>query len=281
MLLTIDVGNTNTVLGVFRGEELIANWRLTTARAQTVDEYGVLTRNLFSLAGLRSEDIGGVIISSVVPPVNWTLAEMSRIYLQQKALFVEMGVKTGMAVLVDNPSEVGADRIVNGVAAFHEYGGPCIVVDFGTAITFDVISSRCEYLGGVIAPGIGIVSEALFSRAARLPRVEIKDPGKVIGTNTVTHMQAGLYYGAVDMTDGMLARIKAELKMEAIVVATGGQARLIAKGSKHIQHIDEFLTLKGLRLIWEKNQHTESHREAAVTTKPSGKPVSSPKKVTR
>lgn len=281
MLLTIDVGNTNTVLGVFGGEELIANWRLTTARAQTVDEYGVLTRNLFSLAGLRAEDIGGVIISSVVPPVNWTLAEMSRIYFNQRALFVEMGIKTGMAVLVDNPAEVGADRIVNGVAAFQQYGGPCIVVDFGTAVTFDVISARCEYLGGVIAPGIGIVSEALFSRAARLPRVEIKDPGNVIGTNTVTHMQAGLYYGAVDMTDGMLARIKAELKMDATVVATGGQARLIGKGSKHIQHLDEFLTLKGLRLIWEKNQHTESHREPAAAPKPSAKPVSSPKKATR
>lgn len=264
MLLTIDVGNTNTVLGVFRGEDLIANWRLTTARTQTVDEYGVLARNLFSIAGLNQEMITGVIISSVVPPLNWTLAEMARIYLGKKALFVEPGVKTGMSVLVDNPMEVGADRIVNGVAAFHQFGGPCIVVDFGTAITFDVISAKCEYLGGVIAPGLGIASEALFTRAARLPRVEIKDPGKVIGTNTVTHMQAGLYYGWIDMVDGMLGRMKLELKTDATVVATGGQARLMAHGSKHIQHVEDFLTLVGLRLIWNKNQHSEAHPKAVI-----------------
>ena len=265
MLLTIDVGNTNTVLGVFRGEELIANWRLTTARQQTVDEYGVLTRNLFTLAGLDPDAITGVIISSVVPPVNWTLGEMSRVYFGKNALFVELGVKTGMAVLVDNPSEVGADRIVNGVAAFHKYGGPCIVVDFGTAITFDAISAKGEYLGGVIAPGLGISSEALFARTARLPRVEIKDPGKVIGTNTVTHMQAGLYYGAVDMVDGMLARMKKEIAENVKVVATGGQAKLVSKGSEHIQHTDEFLTLTGLRLIWEKNQGAEHGKSVAAT----------------
>ncbi len=166
--------------------------------------------------------------------------------------------------MVDNPLEVGADRIVNGVAAFHKYGGPCIVVDFGTAITFDAISARGEYLGGVIAPGLGIASEALFARAARLPRVEIKDPGKVIGTNTVTHMQAGLYYGAVDMVDGMLTRMKAEMGGDVKVVATGGQARLVAKGSKQIQDTDEFLTLTGLRLIWEKNQPAETGKGAAA-----------------
>jgi type III pantothenate kinase len=269
MLLTMDVGNTNTVLGVFRGEELVANWRLTTAREQTADEYGVLTRNLFSLADIDRGAIDGVIISSVVPPLNRTLAEMAKRYLGLRALFVEPGVKTGMPVHYDNPTEVGADRVVNGVAAFARYGGPCIVVDFGTAITFDAISANGEYLGGVITPGLGISSEALFSRAARLPRVEIKDPGKVIGTNTVTSMQAGLYYGAVDMVDGMLARMKQVLGPETKVVATGGQASLIARGSKHIQHSDEFLTLTGLRLIWEKNQPFDTGRNSPPEKSPA------------
>src|ERR1035441_1808058 len=201
MLLAIDVGNTNTVLGLYRlGDEkpeLAAHWRVTTHSAQTADEYGVLFVNLFKMNGMAPSQVSHIIISSVVPPIDSTLREVCENYFHTQPLFVEPGIKTGMPVLVDTPSELGADRLVNAIAAFERYGGPCVVVDFGTATTFDVISAKGEYLGGAIAPGLGISAEALFSHAARLGRVDIKRPAKVIGTNTVTHLQSGLYYGYI------------------------------------------------------------------------------------
>jgi type III pantothenate kinase len=280
MLLTLDVGNTNTVLGLYRltTDELVTHWRISTLRTQTADEYGVLFLNLFAMRKIEATEISAIIISSVVPPLETTLRQVCERYFNLKPMFVEPGIKTGMPILVDNPAELGADRLVNGVAAFARYGGPCIVVDFGTATTFDVVSAKGEYIGGVIAPGLAISAEALFSRAARLSRVDVKKPAKVVGTNTVAHMQSGLYYGYIGLVDGILERIIKETAgketagketagketagketqgPDAVVpkvIATGGLARLIVDDSRFIQTIDDMLTLDGLRLIYERNR---------------------------
>jgi type III pantothenate kinase len=267
MLLVIDVGNTNTVLGVFASanansgdpdvaptyERPVANWRVATSRTSTVDEYGVLFRNLFSMAGLEAKGIDGIIVSSVVPPLDPVLRQVCERYFNLRPLFVEPGVKTGMPVQYDNPAEVGADRIVNAVAAFEKYGGPCVIVDFGTATTFDCVSAKGEYLGGVICPGIGISADALFERTARLPRVEIRKPARVIGSTTVGSLQSGLYYGYLGLVDGILERLLAELGQQTRVIATGGLGPMIGTGSKYIKNVDDFLTLDGLRIIWHRN----------------------------
>jgi type III pantothenate kinase len=268
MLLVLDVGNTNTVLGVFQAAAnddaqygpLIANWRVSTAKTQTVDEYGVLFRNLFAMNGLEVSQVQGAVISSVVPPLDSTLREVCERYFQLRPLFIEPGVKTGMPVHYDNPAEVGADRIVNSVAAFEKFGGPCIIVDFGTATTFDVVSKKGEYMGGVITPGIGISADALFARTARLPRVDVRKPPRVLATNTVNSVQSGLYYGYLGLIDGILERLIGELGGEVNVVATGGLAGLMGGGSKYIREIDDLLTLDGLRIIYERNQNQGKRR---------------------
>ncbi len=272
MLLTLDVGNTNTVLGLYRlaSDELITHWRVSTLRTQTADEYGVLFLNLFAMRKVEATEVSAIIISSVVPPLESTLRQVCERYFNLKPMFVEPGIKTGMPILVDNPAELGADRLVNGVAAFARYGGPCIVVDFGTATTFDVISPKGEYLGGVIAPGLAISAEALFARAARLSRVDVKKPAKVVGTNTVAHIQSGLYYGYIGLVDGILERMLNETRgpdsPAPKIIATGGLARLIVDDSRFIDTIDDMLTLDGLRLIYERNRVAKvkhSHSEAA------------------
>lgn len=252
MLFALDVGNTNLTLGVFRDKALVGNWRLKTDPAQTIDGWGVLCRNVLALANLSAAEIDGVVVSSVVPALNDSLRGMAERYFSQTPLFVDASVDTGLEIRIDSPSEVGADRIVNSVAAYAKYGGPCVSVDFGTAINFDVISADAAYLGGVLCPGVNVAAEALFRRTARLPQIDLREPGGIIGRNTVDALQSGLFYGTVGLIEGILGRLTAELGEQTYVVATGGQAKALTPACPSIRSVDEHLTLEGLRLVWER-----------------------------
>jgi type III pantothenate kinase len=257
LLLAIDVGNTNIVLGVFDQRTLVQSWRLQTLRERTSDELGLLVEGLFAHSKIEKSSITGVILGSVVPPLTGTLRLMSQRYFGVPAVVVEPGVNTGMPILYENPAEVGADRIVNAIAAFDICGGkgrPLIVVDFGTATTLDAITAKGEYLGGAICPGVTISADALFQRAARLPRIDVRKPSRVVGRTTVGAMESGLFWGYVGMVDGLVRRMSDELGGNAICVATGGLADVIAPEIPQIQHVDADLTLHGLRIVWERNQ---------------------------
>lgn len=253
MLLLVDVGNTNIVLGIYESHHLLDHWRISTDRLRTTDEYGVLITNLFNLNNLEMSKVEGIVISSVVPPLNPTLERMSVRYFGVQPMFVGPGTKTGMNIRYENPREVGADRIVNAVAAYNRFGGPLIVIDFGTATTFCAISENGDYLGGAIAPGVGISMEALFQRAAKLPRIELKKTETVICKNTISSMQSGVFYGYVGQVDGIVCRMKEEMGADTAVVATGGLAALLAGESKTIDYVAPMLTLEGLALIYERN----------------------------
>ena len=253
MILVMDTGNTNIVVGVYDQGKLKYHWRMETYRQKTEDEYAMQVRSLFAHVGLTFDAINGIIISSVVPPVMFPLEQMCRKYFNIKPLIVGPGIKTGLDIKYENPREVGADRIVNAVAAIEEYGSPLIIVDFGTATTYCYINSNGGYMGGAIAPGIGISMEALFDRASKLPRIELARPDNVVGKNTVSAMQAGIVYGYVGQVEGIVTRMKAQSKVEPTVIATGGLADLIASESTVIDKVDNFLTLKGLHLIYQRN----------------------------
>jgi type III pantothenate kinase len=254
MLLVVDVGNTNTVLGLFDGAELGHDWRIRTVVDHTVDEYGMLIYNLYKTSRISSRKIRDIIISCVVPPMLNILEPLCRKYFSLKPLIVGPGVKTGMPIFYDNPKEVGADRIVNAVAGYEKYKQDLIIVDFGTATTFDYVSARGEYMGGCISPGIMISSEALFERAAKLPRVELSKPKSIVAKDTVSSMQAGIMYGYAGLVDGICDRMKAEVKSNPLVVATGGLAKIVAPETKNINIVDDMLTLEGLRIIYLRNQ---------------------------
>jgi len=256
MLLAIDVGNTNIVIGVFRGEKLAHSWRLTTIRERTSDELGILLTDLCSRYEIRHSDISGIVIASVVPQLTGAMVAMVSEYFGRVPLLFEPAVNAGIPVLIDNPTEVGADRVVNAIAAHASYGAglPIVVIDFGTATTFDAVSAKGEYLGGVICPGPQVSADALVQRTAKLPRIDVRKPARVIGTNTIGAMQSGLFWGYVDMVEGLVRRMKAELGGAAVVVATGGLASIVAPESASINHVDAELTLRGLRLVWERRQ---------------------------
>lgn len=254
MILVFDVGNTNMVIGVLEGENLLTHWRIRTDNMRTADEYGMILKSLFEDKNLDKTNIRAVIISSVVPTLMMELIGMSEKYFHCQPLVIGPGIKTGLAIKYENPREVGADRVVNAVAGFHKYGGPLIIVDFGTATTFCVINAVGEYLGGAIAPGIKISTEALVARASKLPRVELIKPKSLIGKNTVASMQAGIIYGFVGQVEGIINRMKSELNINPTVIATGGLANIIAEETEAIDIIDEFLTLEGLQIIYEMNR---------------------------
>ena len=260
MILVFDIGNTNIVLGVYKGKELVEHWRVSTFPLRTADEYGMLLRNLLKFAGIELSEIKDIVISSVVPPLMLALEQMAQKYFGVTPLVVEPGIKTGLAIRYENPKEIGADRIVNAVAGYELFGGPLIIVDFGTATTFCAISAKGEYLGGVIVPGIVVSTEALFERAAKLPRVEFIRPPSVIGKNTVHGIQSGIIYGFAGQVNEIVRRMKMEMGGHALVIATGGLAELIAKETGVIDRVEPLLTLVGLRIVYERNKGNDGRK---------------------